>query len=132
MARDGKLPRPLARVHPKRKVPDRAILFVAAINLVVGVVLADQLGLLVSMINFGALTGFLMLHLSVIVHFMWRQRSTQWIKHLLVPLIGFVIIAYVLLNMALPAKIAGIVWLFVGIIALIGLKVSGKRATLPA
>lgn len=42
------------------------------------------------------------------------------------------LIAYVLLNMALPAKIAAIAWLCVGIGALIGLKLMGKRATLPA
>src|SRR5262249_48563669 len=129
MARDGKLPRLLAHVHSERKVPDRAIVLVAAINLVVGTLLANQLELLTSLVNFGALTGFLLLHLTVIVHFIWRQKSKQWLKHLLVPLIGFVVIAYVLLNMALPAKIAGLIWLAIGVVALIGLKLSGRRAT---
>ena len=47
------------------------------------------------------------------------------------PLIGFVIIAYVLVNMALPAKIAGVIWLSIGVGALIGIKLSGHRAGLP-
>lgn len=89
MARDGRLPRLLAHVHTGRAVPDRAILLVAALTLALGLLLSNQLELLTSMVNFGALTGFLMLHLSVIVHFMWRQKSTQWAQHLLVPLIGF-------------------------------------------
>ena len=132
MARDGKLPGLLARVHPHRKVPARAIVLCGAINLVVGLALANQLELLITMVSFGALFGFLMLHLSVIVHFMWRQKSNQWGKHLLVPLIGFAIIAYVLINMAALAKIAGIAWLSVGLVALIALKLNGRRATLPA
>jgi amino acid transporter len=131
MARDGKLPRLLAHVHPKHEVPDRAVLVCAAIYLVLGVAMVNQLELLSTLISFGALTGFLMLHLSVIVHFMWRQKSKDWLRHLLVPLIGFAIIAYVLVNMAPQAKIAGIIWLCVGAIALVGLKLSGKKAMLP-
>jgi len=84
------------------------------------------------MVNFGALSGFLMLHLSVIVHFMWYQKSRDWLWHLLVPLIGFVIIAYVMFNMALAAKVAGIGWLVVGVVALITFKWTRSQATLPA
>jgi amino acid transporter len=132
MARDGKLPRRLAHVSARHKVPVNAVTFVALVNLVIALALANQFELLTAMVNFGALVGFLMLHLSVIVHFVWRQKSRAWAKHLFVPLIGFVIIAYVLVNMALPAKIAGIAWLAVGIVALIGFRLSGERATLPA
>ncbi|HYM18426.1 MAG TPA: APC family permease [Micropepsaceae bacterium] len=132
MARDRKLPRFLSHVHPRRKVPDRAIIFVAIVTLLLGFALANQLELLTSMVNFGALTGFLMLHASVIVHFVWRQRSRVWLRHLVAPLVGFTIVAYVLLNMAAPAKIAGLAWLAIGIAGLIGLKLTGRRATLPA
>jgi amino acid transporter len=132
MARDGKLPRVLSRVHATRKVPEMAVLLVAAIHLGLGLVIANQLELLASMVNFGALSGFLMLHLSVIFHFIWRQRSRDWLRHLLVPLIGFAIIAYVLLNMAVDAKIAGMTWLAAGIIMLITLKRTSRQATLPA
>jgi amino acid transporter len=131
MARDGKLPRLLAHVHPSRKVPDRAILFVALVTLILGFALANELELLTSMVNFGALTGFLMLHLSVMVHFLWRQKSRDWLRHLIAPLIGFAIIAYVLLNMAAPAKIAGLAWLAVGAVALAVLKLKGKPAEIP-
>jgi len=115
MARDGQLPRALAHVNPRHKVPDRAVILVAAITLVLALLLVSQVDLLASMVNFGALTGFLMLHLSVMVQFMWRQKSKDWLRHLLAPLIGFLIIAYVLLNMASLAKLAGIAWLTVGI-----------------
>ncbi len=127
MARDGRLPRALSVVHPKRKVPERAILLVAAVNLAVGLTLANRIELLTSMVNFGALTGFLLLHVSVIVQFMWRQRSGNWLRHLLAPAIGFAIIAYVLLNMAIQAKIAGALWLVAGIAVLGAVKLAGGR-----
>jgi len=128
MARDGKLPRALAHVHPRRKIPDRALFFVAAVNLAVGVALANHVELLASMVNFGALSGFLLLHVSVIVHFAWRRRSTNWPRHLLAPLIGLAIIAYVLLSMSLQAKIAGGVWLLAGIVALLVVLAADRRA----
>jgi amino acid transporter len=115
MARDGRIPRLLARVHPQRKIPDRAILLVAAVHLAVGLLLANELELLASLVNFGALFGFLMLHVAVIAHYAGRHKSRDWMRHLLIPLTGSAIIAYVLINMATPAKIAGISWLVVGI-----------------
>ena len=72
-----------------------------------------------------------MLRVSVIVHFMLRQRSRDWVQHLVVPLIGIVIVGYVLLNMAPEAKIAGLVWLAIGALALVGLKFSGRRLAIP-
>src|SRR5215469_3072349 len=50
MARDGRIPRPLAHVHPRRRIPDRAILLVGVVNLAVGLVLANQLELLASLV----------------------------------------------------------------------------------
>jgi len=82
-------------------------------------------------VSFGALTGFLLLHLSVIVHFMWRQKSKDWLRHFIVPLIGLAINGYILLNMALQAQIAGLVWLALGILTLIGLRLSGRHVELP-
>jgi len=114
MARDGRLPRPLAHVHTRRKIPDRAIFLVGTVNLAVALLLANELELLASLVNFGALFGFLMLHMAVIVHYRLRLKSRDWLRHLLMPLIGAAIIAYVLINMATPAKIAGISWLIVG------------------
>lgn len=129
MARDGNLPRMLAHVHTTRKVPERAILLVGLLHLGLGLFMATRLEFLASMLNFGALTTFLMLHLSVIVHFRWMLRSKDWLRHLLVPLIGFTIIAYVLLNMAVQAKVAGVAWLMIGIALLIALKWNTREAS---
>ncbi|HWY15007.1 MAG TPA: APC family permease [Rhizomicrobium sp.] len=119
MARDGRLPKVLARIDPARKVPERAIFLVAAITLVLGLFMVEKLELLTSMVSFGALVGFLLLHASVIAHFAWHQRSRDWLRHLLAPGIGILITGYVLWNAETNAKIAGGLWLLAGSLALV-------------
>jgi amino acid transporter len=128
MARDGRLPRVLAHVHPGRQVPQRAILFIAAINLVTALVFANAFEMLTTLVCFGALVGFLMLHASVLVHFR-RQKSSQWARHVLVPLIGAAIMAYVLWNMAPSAQLLGVAWMAVGGVCWL---VAGRHAAVRA
>jgi amino acid transporter len=86
--------------------------------------------LLTSMVSFGALVGFLMLHFSVLAHF-GRQRSRNWLRHYLVPAIGLCIIGYVLWNAEANAKIIGLIWLTIGVVIYVSLKVMGRPATVP-
>jgi amino acid transporter len=132
MARDGELPRMLAYVDPKRKVPVRAVFLIAAITLVLSLWMIDQLELLSSMVSFGALVGFLLLHVSVIAHFVWHERSRDWLRHLAAPGIGFVIIGYVLWNAETNAKIAGGLWLLSGLTLFAALRLLRRPAHLPA
>jgi len=131
MARDGELPHVLAYIDVKRKVPTRAVLLVAAITLVIGIVLVDKLELLTSMVSFGALLSFLLLQVSVIAHFMWRERSRNWLRHLVAPAVGFAIIAYVLWNAETNAKIAGTAWMAAGLCAFVTLKLLRRPVELP-
>ena len=130
MARDGQLPRFLAHVHPTRRVPERAVLFVAAVSLVLGLFFVGQVGLLSSLVNFGALFSFLMLHVSVVVYFLIKRRARTFGIHLVSPVIGFAIIAFVLANADIHAKVGGLVWLSIGVLVLIGLRMAGRAAEL--
>jgi amino acid transporter len=132
MARDGKLPKALAHVHPKNQVPERAIFLVAFVTAVVGVFFADRFELLTSMVNFGALLGFLLLHVSVIAHFAWRKKSRDWLAHFVSPTIGFGVIAYVLINAETNAKIAGLGWLVAGLVFFLSLRLRGRSVALPS
>lgn len=114
MARDGRIPRMFAHVQQRHQIPDRAILVVGVVDLLVALLLANELELLASLVNFGALFGFLMLHVSVVSHYGVRNRSRDWLRHWIVPAVGFATNAYILIHMATPAKIAGIVWLAIG------------------
>ncbi|MGB7739741.1 MAG: APC family permease [Steroidobacteraceae bacterium] len=131
MARDGQLPHLLAHVHPVRKVPNRAIFLIAAITLVLGIWLVDQLELLASMVSFGALLGFMMLHFAVMAHFLGRQKSRKWLRHLVVPTVGLAIVVYVLVNAHTEAKIAGTLWMVAGLALFFGLKLAGRPTALP-
>lgn len=116
MARDGKLPVALARVHPRYKTPHVSTLVVATISLAVAIFFSQHIDDLSRVVNFGALTGFLLLHLSVINHYFVRQHSGDWVHHLLFPLAGFVVIGYVLYEMDAAAKILGACWIGAGVV----------------
>jgi amino acid transporter len=116
MGRDRKLPHVLSKVHPKYQTPYVSTILVAIVSLAVGLAFIGQIDELSSIVNFGALTGFFVLHLSVINHFMIRQRSKRWILHLVFPLIGLFIIGYVLFLMDWRAKAIGLAWLAAGIV----------------
>jgi amino acid transporter len=107
MARDGKLPAILAKVHPRFKTPYVSTLAVALVSLVVGLFFSDRIDDLTRVVNFGALTGFVLLHLSVISHYFHRRRSGDWLRHIVFPVAGLAIIVYVLYEMDRAAKILG-------------------------
>jgi amino acid transporter len=130
MARDGQLPRFLAHVHPVRRVPERAVLFVAAVSLILGLFFVGQVALLSSLVNFGALFSFLTLHVSVVVYFLIKRRTGTFGVHLLSPAIGFVIVAFVLVTADVHAKVGGLVWLATGTAILIGLRLAGRSPEL--
>lgn len=113
MSRDGQLPRFLSKIS-SRKVPMAALLFVSAISLVLVLFFVGQIALISSLVNFGALFGFCLLHVSVVWYYVVRQKSKNYLLHLVVPVLGFVIIAYVLFNADALAKIGGLVWLAIG------------------
>ena len=130
MARDRQLPGVLARVHPIRRVPVNATLLVAAVSLVLGIGMSlreDGITLLSTLVNFGALSAFLVLHVSVVVHHLVRRRSTDYWRHLAVPVIGFAILAYVMINAQVAAQTLGFAWLAVGAAVLAVLLITGRR-----
>jgi amino acid transporter len=129
MARDRKLPAVLARIHPRYQTPYVSTLAVAAVSLLVGLLFASRVDDLTRVVNFGALSSFLLLHLSVVNHYLIRQRSGQWLRHLLFPLIGFLVIAYVLYEMDNSAKIMGGCWIAIGIVYYLVLTVVLRRST---
>lgn len=127
MARDGKLPAVLARIHPRYKTPYVSTLVVAGVSLLVGGFFSQRPDDLSRVVNFGALSGFLLLHLSVIHHYFIRQRSGDWLRHLLFPLVGFLVIAYVLFEMDSAAKIMGACWIAIGAVYYLVLAVLLKK-----
>jgi amino acid transporter len=128
MARDGKLPAVLARIHPRYLSPYVSILVVTIISFVVGLSFANRLDDLAAIVNFGALTSFALLHWAVINHYFVRQRSGDWLRHVVFPLLGMSIILYVLYEMDRAAKIMGAIWIGAGVLYYAALTFWVKRA----
>jgi amino acid transporter len=133
MARDRQLPSFLARIHPKRRVPVNATLLVAGVSLLLGLYLTtrdDGITLMSTLVNFGAMTAFLVLHVSVVVHYVVRNGSRDWWRHLVFPLLGFAILLYVVINAKVAAQVLGFVWLLLGAVVLAGFYLTGRRPSL--
>ena len=116
MGRDRQLPRILARVHPKYRTPYMGMLVTAALSLGVALYMKNRLDDLASIVNFGALSGFLFLHVSVLVYFCVKRRSGAWVRHALVPICGIIVVLAVFSGMSALAAKVGVAWLAVGLV----------------
>jgi amino acid transporter len=125
MGRDRQLPSALAKLHPKYGTPYIGMLVTAAISLVVAIAMRSKMDELVSLVNFGALSAFLLLHVSVFVLFWVRGRSRRWFAHLVVPVAGSAVVLAVMSGMSSLAMTLGVLWLIAG--AGYGLVLRGRR-----
>lgn len=120
MGRDGVLPRRFfGYIDPKRSVPARAVWFMGFVAIAGSAIAGFQL--VVELLNFGAFVGFILVNLSVIRHYYLRQHrrsGLQFFSNLVAPALGAVACTYVWLSLSHNAKIAGFVWLGVGVIYL--------------
>jgi amino acid transporter len=133
MARDRQLPPILARVTRGRGVPANAMFLVAVVSLGLGLYMSardDGITLMSSLVNFGAMTAFLALHVSVFWHYVVRNRSRDWLRHIVVPAVGFAILVYVVINAKVAAQTLGFIWLVVGAVILVVLYLTGRRPQL--
>jgi amino acid transporter len=118
MGRDGVLPKKVfGSLNAKTQTPVLNLLFMAIIG---GAVATQTIDTIVSLINFGALFGFLMVNLSVIRrHFITKKKRGTFsgrVKYLILPLAGAVICFILWINLPPLSKIAGFIWLVLGII----------------
>jgi amino acid transporter len=116
MGRDRQLPSALARVHPRYHTPYMGMLVTAALSLAVALYMKNRLDDLASIVNFGALSGFLFLHVSVLAYFGVKRGSAAWVKHWLVPICGIVVVLGVFSGMSALAVKVGTTWLAVGLV----------------
>ena len=128
MSRDRLMPKALAKIHDKYKTPYVAAIFIGALSIVL-VVIFNSLGIaaISSCVNFGALTAFMILNLTIIYYFMFRKKSKNILRHLIVPVVGFFIIGYVWISLDSLAMTLGISWVIIGTIYYLILHFGLKR-----
>ncbi|MFI6092147.1 APC family permease [Streptomyces sp. NPDC051218] len=132
MARDRRLPGALSRTDSG--TPRLALLCSAVITMVAAVWAArrdDGMDHLVSVVNVGALTAFVLLHASVVGWFAVRKRggAVSWWRHLLVPVLGAAITIAVIVEASGAAQVVGAVWFAAGLAVLFGQR--GRRGAFP-
>jgi amino acid transporter len=116
MGRDRQLPSVLARIHPRYHTPYVGMVFTAILSLAVALFMKSRLDDLASIVNFGALSGFLFLHVSVLARFGLRLRSRAWAAHWVVPVLGIVVVLAVFSGMSALAVKVGSAWLAAGLL----------------
>ncbi|WP_443059836.1 APC family permease [Streptomyces sp. NBC_00467] len=121
MGRDRRLPYILSRTDSG--VPRIALLLAAAVTMAAAVWAArldDGLDQLVSVVDIGALTAFVLLHASVVGWFVVRRAEGRpdWLRHVLVPVVGTAVLLLVIAEAAGSAQLVGVVWLGVGLVVL--------------
>lgn len=119
MARAGRLPRTLSSVAPKTGTPVNATLFSAVLTMAIAIpasLFGEGLSVLSSVINVGALTAFLILHVSVFAYFRRDGHGFRVLPHLIAPLAGAIVVIAILLSSSHIAQIVGAVWLLVGLV----------------
>ncbi len=126
MARDRQLPSVFAKVSRSRAVPQNAMLLIAGLSLVIGLVGTEQQALLTTLVTFGALTAYVLLHVAVLVDLGVRGRSRNVLTHWISPVVGSAVLVYALWNADVHAKVLGVSWLVVGCVLAVCFRTTGR------
>jgi APA family basic amino acid/polyamine antiporter len=117
MARDGLLPRSLAKVHPTYRTPHRITLIAGtAIAVIAGFV---DLQTLAHLVNIGTLFAFVLVSIAVLVLRRTRPDLPRAFRVPLVPLVaGLAVLMclYLMLNLTGDTWIRFLVWMALGVV----------------
>lgn len=123
MGRGNALPKSFFGViEPKRRVPRNNILAVGAFALAGAGILeffAGKLGggayeIGAEALNFGAFVAFMGVNAACFIHH-WRHERNKNLNGLIVPVLGFLICAFIWVHLSRPALVLGAVWMAAGI-----------------
>ncbi len=131
MARDRFLPSMFAKIHPTYRTPWISTLAIGALSLALGVTLS--IDFLAKLINFGAMTSFIILNVSVFWMFFIKEKQRSGpgniTSNLICPLLGTAILSYVWINFDHNTMEIGFTWLAIGVV--IGMVKTRFYRTLP-
>jgi putrescine importer len=113
MGRSNAIPKSFfGAIEPKRRIPRNNVLFVGIFALIGTSFLTFERA--AELLNFGALLAFMGVNAASFTRYFLRERNRAW-SHFLVPILGFTVCLLLWLNLSRPAKIAGVVWMLLGI-----------------
>jgi amino acid transporter len=113
MGRDNAIPRGFfGALHPRTRVPFYNVMLVGALALAGAFTMTYGFG--AELLNFGALIGFMGVNLAALAHYWWRAPK-KTLVHLVPPLLGFAICAYLWWSLSWAARLVGFAWLASGV-----------------
>lgn len=114
MGRSNAIPKSFfGAIEPKHRIPRNNVIFVGVIALVGSFFFSYELT--ANMLNFGAFTAFIGVNAAAFVRYYLRAEHKK-VFNLLMPLFGMAICFLLWVNLSLPAKVAGIIWLSAGVV----------------
>ncbi len=113
MGRGNAIPKSFfGAIEPKRRIPRNNVLFVGCFALIGTVFLTFERA--AELLNFGALLAFMGVNAASFTRYFLRGQKRD-LSNLLVPICGFSVCLLLWLNLSRPAKIAGVIWMGLGI-----------------
>jgi putrescine importer len=113
MGRSNGIPKKFfGAIDPKNHIPRNNVIFVGAIALIGAFLINYERG--TELLNFGALIAFMGVNAASLTLYFVRAAEKRW-TNIVYPFLGFWICFFIWLNLSPPAKIAGGVWMAVGI-----------------
>jgi amino acid transporter len=113
MGRNDAIPKSFfGKIEEKRRIPANNVLVIGAVALIGAFLITYERG--AEMLNFGAFIAFMGVNAAAFVHYYLRAKEKK-LGNLLMPLIGFVVCGVIWWSLSPPAKIAGTIWLALGV-----------------
>ncbi len=113
MGRNDAIPKSFfGKIEEKRRIPANNVLLIGAVALLGSFLFTYERG--AELLNFGAFIAFMGVNAAAFVHYYVRTKEKK-LGNLLMPLIGFVVCGVIWWSLSPPAKIAGTIWLALGV-----------------
>lgn len=123
MGRDGVLPKQLSYVSKKYQTPYVSVILVGV--LIVPISLFFSLEVISTLVSFGALFGFILLNMTVIIRYYFKNpkraeisKLKAIVNYLICPFIGLIVTLWIFINLGVNAHTVGFLWLGAGFLYL--------------
>src|ERR1700720_819585 len=113
MGRNDALPKGFfGKITSGLRIPQNNVILIGALALLGAFLITYERG--AELLNFGAFIAFMGVNAAAFVHYYLRAKEKK-LGNLLMPLIGFVVCGVIWWSLSPPAKIAGTIWLALGV-----------------
>jgi amino acid transporter len=113
MGRANALPRRIfAAIDPRTGIPRNNVIIVGVCTLLGAFMMTYQSG--AELLNFGAFIAFMGVNAAALIHYKFRSKEKVFLPATM-PFLGFVVSAFIWLNLNHKAQLLGTVWILIGI-----------------